>query len=352
MSEATDFHPQPRPVAPPRRAQAVPRSRDAGQSPQRGEREGACHLASKEPQRRERERIRPSAWEDPEEDPRLEAALSLHNPVYPLDPPIVDVRIPVKAPHAIATKYSCYALMRQFPRAEVGDDLHMLFTEHGKNEQTRLSPDVFVALGVPRRSTRGDYDADVLGPPDFVLEVVSRSTWRTDVERKLDCYQQIGVRECLFFDATAEDRAGQGELWGHALTPEHREPLEEVALPNGERGVRSEVLGLVAYVAERVPPSGPRETWALMMRWHDPAKGADIPDYEQMYAREDAAKLEAQAAREREDAAKQEARAAREREDAAKQEARAARDRAAHEAQAFRRQIAELEERLRRRDGP
>ena len=322
MSEATDFHPRPRPVAPPRRAQAAPRSRDAERIPQRGE----------------RERIRPSAWEDPEEDPRLEAALSLRNPVYPLDPPIVDVRVPVKAPHAVATRYSSCALMRQFPGAEVGDDLHMLFTEPGEKGQSRLSPDVLVALNVPRRVTRADYDADALGPPDFVLEVVSRSTWRTDVGRKLDCYQQIGVRECLFFDATGENRAGKGELWGCALTPERSEPLEEVALPNGERGVRSEVLGLVAYVAERVPPSEPRETWALTMRWHDPAKGADIPDYEQMYAREDAAKQEAQAAREREDAAKQ--------------EARAARDRAAHEAQAFRRQIAELEERLRRRDGP
>ena len=52
-------------------------------------------------------------------------------------------------------------------------------------------------------------------------------------------------------------------------------------LPNGERGLRSEVLGLVAYVAERVPPLGPRETWALTMRWHDPATGVDLPDYEQ-----------------------------------------------------------------------
>ena len=304
MSEATDFHPQPRPVAPPRRAQAVPRSRDAGQSPQRGEREGACPLASKEPQRGERERIRPSAWEDPEEDPRLEAALSLHNPVYPLDPPIVDVRVPAKAPHAAATAYSRDALMRQFPGAEVGDDLHILFTEPGKNERSRLSPDVFVALNVPREGDRGDYDVDALGPPDFVLEVVSRSTWRLDVGRKLKCYQQIGVRECLFFDATGEDRAGKGELWGYALTPESadtsakmreksapctKERLKEAVLPNGVRGVRSEVLGLVAYVAERTPPSAPGRTARLTMRWHDPAKGADIPDYEQLDARADAA---------------------------------------------------------------
>ena len=427
MSEATsDVHPQPRPVAPPPRAQAVPRSRDAGRSPQRGEREGACPIASKEPQRREREgacpiaskepqrgeregarplaskepqrkeregacpiaskkpqrkereRIRSLARETSEVDPRLEAALSLRNPVYPLDPPIVDVRIPVKAPHAIATKYSSYALMDQFPGAEVGDDLHILFTEPGKKKRSRLSPDVFVALNVPHESGRGDYDVDALGPPDFVLEVVSRSTWRTDVGRKLKCYQQIGVRECLFFDATGEDRAGEGDLWGYALTPECAEPsageregpaprkkepsakvregpapcmkerLKEVVLPNGKRGVRSEVLGLVAYVAKRTPPPAPGNTWELTMRWHDPATGADIPDFRQSRA-------QTLAEKDRADAAESEARAQRDRAETAKHEARAQRDRAdtaEHEAQTLRHRVAELEERLRRRDGP
>ena len=182
MSEASsDFHPQPRPVTPPRRARAIPRSRRAD----------------------EREEV----------DPRLDAALSLHNPVYPLDPPIVDVRIPVEAPHSAATRYSCDALRHQFPSAEVGDDLHMLFSELEKEEeegQSRLAPDIFVAMNVPRESDRDDYDADALGPPDFVLEVLSRSTWEHDLGRKLDCYQQIGVRECLLFDATGAGLAREG----------------------------------------------------------------------------------------------------------------------------------------------
>ena len=339
MSEASsDFRLQPRPAAQPRGIRAAPRS------------------------------ARVNEGEDV--DPRLDAALSLDNPVFPLDPPIVDVRIPVKEPHAAATAYSRNALRHQFPDAQVGDDLHMLFSEPGRQDQSRLSPDVFVALNVPRRATRADYDADVLGPPDFVLEAVSRSTWQHDLGRKLDCYQRIGVRECLFFDVTGEDRARAGkQLWGYALTPEHRAPLKEVALPNGKRGVRSEVLGLVAYVAERVAPSGPRETLALTMRWHDPATGADIPDYDQARARTDAAEREAKAERERADAAAQEAWAERDRADVAEHEARAERDRAdvaehearterdranmaEHDAQAFRRRIAELEERLRRRDEP
>ena len=233
--------------------------------------------------------------------------LALSVPPYPLDPPLEDVRIPVKAPHATATAYSRAALMHRFPNAEAGDDLHMLFTEppavkapsaaKEKTGQSRLSPDVLVALDVPRRSTRADYDADLLGPPSFVLEVLSRSTWKHDIGRKLDCYQQVGVRECLLFDVTGEDLAGVGkDLWGFALTPECRKPLDECVLPNGQRGVRSEVLGLVAYIAKRTPPSAPRETWALTMRWHDPAAAEDIPDY-------DESRAEAQAERTRADAA-------------------------------------------------
>ena len=250
---------------------------------------------------------------------------------YPLDPPLDDVRIPVKEPHAAATVYSRIVLRHRFPDAQVGDDLHMLFSEPGRADQSRLSPDVMVALKVPRRGTRASYNADRLGPPDFVLEVLSESTWMHDLGRKLDCYQQIGVRECLLFNATGRSlRQVDKELWGLSLTPERREPLEEVMLPNGERGVRSAVLGLVAYVAERTPPSGPDEIWELAMRWHDPVTAADLPDYEQSRAGEAQAQAEAQAERTRADAAHAEAQAERAR------------------AEAGQRKIAELEEELRR----
>ena len=274
---------------------------------------------------------------DPPPDPRLAAALSLHNPVYPLDPPLEDVRIPVKAPHAAATAYARDALMHRFPSAQVGDDLHMLFSEPGRTRQSSLSPDVFVALSVPRRDTRARYDADELGPPDFVLEVLSRSIWKHDLGRKLDCYQRIGVRECILFDVARENLAGAGrELWGFALTPESREPLVETTLPNGERGVRSAVLGLVAYVAKRTPPSAPRESWALTMRWHDPAAAADIPDYDEARAGAAAAEHDARAERTRTEVERARAETERTRAEAERTRAEAAE-----------RRVAELEERLR-----
>ena len=311
-------------------------------------------------------------------------------PPYPLDPPLVEVRIPVRAPHANATGYSRNVLRNRFPGAEVGDDLHMLFTEPDKTGRSRLAPDVLVALNVPRSPTRGEYDADLLGPPDFVLEVLSRSTWIHDVGRKLNCYQQIGVRECLLFDVTGEDLAGVGkDIWGFALTPKRREPLAECVLPTGEHGVRSEMLGLVAYVAERTPPSASRETWALTMRWHDPTTGADIRDYDQTvagealalagqaqaraeatqvradatHARADATQARAEAAQARDDAAQARDDAAQARAETQAERAKVRTERARAEAalrgeeaalrreEATRRRNAELEEELRRLRG-
>ena len=257
---------------------------------------------------------------------------------------MVDVPIPVQPPHANATVYSHLALMYHFPGVEVGQDLMMRFSEPGVVGQSRLAPDVFVALKVPRHGTRSDYDADRLGPPDFVLEVLSARTWKHDVGRKLDCYQRMGVRECLLFDAAGEDRAGTGKaLWGFAMTPERREPLAEVALPNGDRGVASAVLGLVAHVVQRTPPSAPDEIWALAMRWHDPATGADIPDYDEALAA-------AQAARARGEVARRVLQVPRTRADAenARADAEIARANAARrETQAARRRMAETEDQIR-----
>ena len=264
---------------------------------------------------------------EPTPTPGAEAAMAAYSHGYPLDPPLEDVRIPVRAPHIAATSYSRLALMYRFPEAEVGEDLNLLFSEPGKPAQSRLAPDVLVALGVPRRETRADFDADALGAPDFVLEVLSRSTWRHDVRRKVDCYQRIGVRECLLFDVTGEDLASTGaDLWGYTMTPASRRPLAAGLLPNGERGVYSNVLGLWAYVAKRVPPTARNETWALAMRWYDPSTNADLPDHEDALAGQAAERVRADAER-------------------ARAEAESAR------ADAAQRRVEELEARLRRQGG-
>lgn len=224
----------------------------------------------------------------------------LESPNLPLDPPLPDVRLPMKKPHWKATHYAVDVFEGRFPKAEVAEETDILFSEADRRGQSRLRPDFLVALDVPRSKTLADFDVDELGAPDFVMEVLSRTTWELDLGRKLDVYQKIGVRECLFFDPTGEDLAGNGkELWGYALTPNERRPLAEGVLPNGERCVYSAVLGMAAYVLERVPPAKQGETWALRMCWRDPATGDDMPDYSQVRAGEAQARAEAEAARRR-----------------------------------------------------
>ena len=232
----------------------------------------------------------------PARDHTLPAAI-LEAAQLPLDPPLPDVRLPMKKPHWKAAHYAVDVLEERFPKAEVAEETDILFSEAGMRGQSRLRPDMFVALSVPRSETLADFDIDELGAPDFVLEVLSRTTWRLDLGRKLDCYQKLGVRECLFFDPTGEDLAGNGkELWGYALTASARQPLAEGVLANGERYVSSEVLGLVAYVLARVPPARAGETWALRMRWRDPATDADLPYFGEVQAEAVAQRERAQAA--------------------------------------------------------
>ena len=59
------------------------------------------------------------------------------------------------------------------------------------------------------------------------------------------------------------------------------------------------------------------ETWALTMRWHDPATGEDIPDYDGARAEVEAGRAELQAERTRADAERGRADAERARADAA-----------------------------------
>ena len=102
------------------------------------------------------------------------------------EPPPGEDMLPMTAPHAAAMLYSAGALEHRYrdQRAEVGFDLPVVFRlldEHGVKVTGRLSPDVFVALGVEHDPARREYDATVLKPPDFVLEVLSESTWERDM---------------------------------------------------------------------------------------------------------------------------------------------------------------------------
>ena len=89
------------------------------------------------------------------------------------------------------------------PDAYVGSNMLMYYQE-GDNKR-RVSPDVFVAFGVPKLPERRVWLTWEEGKgPDFVLEVTSRSTRREDERGKKTLYERLGVGEYWQFDPLGE----------------------------------------------------------------------------------------------------------------------------------------------------
>ena len=219
------------------------------------------------------------------------------------EPPPGEDMLPMIAPHAAAMQYSAGALEQRYrdQRVEVGFDMPVVFRlpdEHGLQVTGRLSPDVFVAFGVEHNPVRRDYDATVLKPPDFVLEVLSKSTWKRDAGPKLEAYALVGVRECFLFDPTGE-QIPPPVVRGFALSEAGARPLPEVSLPSGSTGVYSKLLDLVAHVSATHSEG---ESRAHVLRWHDLRTGEDLRSFaEEAEAR--AAEAAARAAAEQKAAA-------------------------------------------------
>ena len=74
---------------------------------------------------------------------------------------------------------------------------YLVVGEGGKRERRMLAPDVFVIFGVPKRQRFSYVVWDEGKPPDFVLEILSGSTWRRDTVDKKAIYEAMGVARVL-----------------------------------------------------------------------------------------------------------------------------------------------------------
>ena len=74
---------------------------------------------------------------------------------------------------------------------------YLVAGEDGKRERRMLAPDVFVIFGVPKRQRFSYVVWDEGKPPDFVLEILSGSTWRRDTVDKKAIYEAMGVARVL-----------------------------------------------------------------------------------------------------------------------------------------------------------
>ena len=186
----------------------------------------------------------------------------------------------------------------------------------------RLSPDLLVAFGVPRRD-RGSFTVwDEGRAPDFVLEILSEGTWRKDVGEKVALFEAMGVREYFLFDphGRAEPRL---RAWAYQdagpkpvevpVNPsrQRRELRPRTVLAAGERmrGIHSESLGLCLCHTDPWPPVENVRPDAGKVRWFDPVANRLLETYQESELRQ--AEV-ARAARERTHDAEQRARAAEE----------------------------------------
>ncbi len=92
----------------------------------------------------------------------------------------------------------------QESRVHVGGNL-LLFYEEG-NPRKHVSPDVFLVFGIDKEPRRDHYLIWKEGkPPDFVLEMTSKTTRREDQKTKFELYRDtLKVPEYFLFDPREE----------------------------------------------------------------------------------------------------------------------------------------------------
>ena len=127
-------------------------------------------------------------------------------------------------------------------------------------------PDLLVAFNVDPaayRARNGYVISEQGKPPDFVLEVASRSTGRRDTIDKRVIYAQLGIPEYWRFDETGQYHGAP--LAGDRLADGQYVPIEIAELPDGSRQGYSAILN----VALR---------WTNgRLGWHDPNTGQHVP---------------------------------------------------------------------------
>ena len=117
--------------------------------------------------------------------------------------------------------------------------------EPGAPAVVRMAPDLLIAFQADPQAYREDngYVISVQGkPPDFVMEIASRSTGRQDVDGKRTGYAGLGIPEYWRFDQTGEFHGAR--LAGDRLVDEQYEPITIETAEDGILQGHSDVLNL------------------------------------------------------------------------------------------------------------
>ena len=110
-----------------------------------------------------------------------------------------------------------------------------VFYDPSDLRRRRVRPDVYIVFGVDTDAiyARDGYIIAEAGkPPDFALEVASRTTPHRDTGSKRDLYARIGVSEYWRFDHTGGQLYG-APLAGDTLIDNAYQPIELTTEPDG-----------------------------------------------------------------------------------------------------------------------
>ena len=138
----------------------------------------------------------------------------------------------------------------------------------------RRNPDLAVALDADRDAflrSNGYIISEQGKPPDFALEIASRSTARVDVGQKRVDYAVMGITEYWRFDETGEYYGAR--LAGERLVEGRYEPILIQELSEGI------LEGYIAVLDLNI-------RWEDgQLGWYDPATGLHIPTFDSERAR-------------------------------------------------------------------
>lgn len=146
-----------------------------------------------------------------------------------------------------------------------------LYYQEG-NPRAVVAPDLFAVVGAPKHWRHTYKLWEEPKAPDFVLEVTSRSTRKVDQGRKREIYASLGVGEYWQFDPTGDWLAPR--LQGLRLHEGAYRPLPSVAMVDGGLLLHSEALGLDVRLEA-----------GEELRFHDPATGQDLLNYQEVQLR-------------------------------------------------------------------
>ena len=136
----------------------------------------------------------------------------------------------------IWTLQALEAHFAQIPDVYISGDILIYYIEGDPRKS--ISPDVLVCFDINPKLRRTYKTWEEGKAPDFVMEFSSESTYKKDLNEKMDVYASLEIQEYFLYDA--EDKYLPFPLMGFTLVDG-----DYVAIPtDDQRGIHSSVLGL------------------------------------------------------------------------------------------------------------